>query len=97
MASTSSSARLPQLTIREVKTSAVEVPMTYPLGTSAATVRRAPLLLIDLETEGGGDGTHLPVLLSPERTAGHRRGAPRRCRPLQERDRGAARHRSQAR
>src|SRR5258708_20927639 len=56
MASTSSAARLPQLTIREVKTSAVEVPMTYPLGTSAATVRRAPLLLIDLETEEGVTG-----------------------------------------
>jgi len=53
MAGTSSAARLPQLTIREVKTSAVEVPMTYPLGTSAATVRKAPLLLIDLETEEG--------------------------------------------
>ena len=37
----SSAARLPQLTIREVKTSAVEVPMTYPLGTSAANVRKA--------------------------------------------------------
>ena len=30
--------------------------MTYPLGTSAATVRRAPLLLIDLETEEGITG-----------------------------------------
>jgi len=30
-----SAARLPQLTIREVKTSAVEVPMTYPLGAAA--------------------------------------------------------------
>ena len=56
MAGTSSAARLTQLTIREVKTSAVEVPMTYPLGTSAATVRRAPLLLIDLETEEGVTG-----------------------------------------
>jgi hypothetical protein len=97
MAGTSSAARLPQLRIREVKTSAVEVPMTYPLGTSAATVSRAPLLLIDLETEEGGYRTHLPVLLSPERTAGHRSGAARRCRPRQGRDRGAARHRSQAR
>src|ERR1700746_780881 len=52
----SSAARLPQLTIREVKTSAVEVPMRYPLGTSAATVRKAPLLLIDLETEEGVTG-----------------------------------------
>jgi mandelate racemase len=56
MAGTSSAARLPQLRIREVKTSAVEVPMTYPLGTSAATVSRAPLLLIDLETEEGVTG-----------------------------------------
>ena len=56
MAGTSSAARLPRLTIREVKTSAVQVPMTYPLGTSAATVRRAPLLLIDLETEEGVTG-----------------------------------------
>src|SRR5258708_39666053 len=56
MASTSSAARLPQLTIREVKTSAVEVPMTYPLGTSAATVSRGPLRLIDVETEEGETG-----------------------------------------
>ena len=56
MVATRNAARLPQLTIREVKTSAVEVPMTYSLGTSAATVRRAPLLLIDLETEEGISG-----------------------------------------
>lgn len=49
-------ARLPQLTIRNVNTFAVEVPMTYPLGTSAATVKKAPLLLIDLETEEGVTG-----------------------------------------
>ncbi len=48
--------RLPPLTIRGVTTVAVEVPMTYPLGTSAATVRRAPLLLVDLETEDGITG-----------------------------------------
>src|SRR5215469_16572203 len=48
--------RLPPLTIREVKTSAVEVPMTFPLGTSADAVRRAPMLLIDLETEDGVTG-----------------------------------------
>src|SRR6516225_7226333 len=56
MAATRNAARLPQLTISEVKTSAVEVPMTYALGTSAATVRKAPLLLIDLETEEGVTG-----------------------------------------
>lgn len=48
--------RLPPLTVKEVRTSAVEVPMTYPLGTSAGTVRRAPLLLVDLETEEGITG-----------------------------------------
>jgi mandelate racemase len=49
-------APLPQLTIRSVNTFAVEVPITYPLGTSAATVTVAPLLLIDLETEEGVTG-----------------------------------------
>ncbi|HEX8666424.1 MAG TPA: enolase C-terminal domain-like protein [Beijerinckiaceae bacterium] len=39
------------LTIRGVRTTAVEVPMTFALGTSAATIRAAPLLLVDLDTE----------------------------------------------
>ncbi len=43
----------PGLTIRGVKTAAVEVPMNFPLGTSAAIVRAAPLLLVDLLTEEG--------------------------------------------
>ncbi|WP_242354935.1 MULTISPECIES: enolase C-terminal domain-like protein [Anaeromyxobacter] len=47
---------LPPLTIRGVTTFAVEVPMTYPLGTSAATVTRAPLLLVELETDEGITG-----------------------------------------
>jgi mandelate racemase len=41
------------LTIRGLRTTPVEAPMTYALGTSAATVRAAPLLLVDLETEQG--------------------------------------------
>ena len=41
------------LTIRSVRTVAVLVPLTFPLGTSAATVRDAPMLLVDLETEEG--------------------------------------------
>jgi mandelate racemase len=41
------------LTIRGLQTHAVEVPMRHPLGTSAAIVDRAPLLLVDLETEEG--------------------------------------------
>jgi mandelate racemase len=51
-----SPAPLPSLKIRGVRTAAVDVPMTFPLGTSAATVRSAPLLLVDLETEEGVTG-----------------------------------------
>ena len=51
-----STTRLPLLTIRGIRTSAVEVPMKFPLGTSAGTVHSAPLLLIDLETEEGITG-----------------------------------------
>ena len=47
---------LPRLTIRGLNTVAVSVPMNLPLGTSAVTVRSAPLLLIDLETEEGITG-----------------------------------------
>ena len=44
---------LPRLTIRSVRAVPVMVPMTYALGTSAATVRTAPLLLVDLDTHEG--------------------------------------------
>ncbi|HET7402920.1 MAG TPA: hypothetical protein VFJ62_14095, partial [Usitatibacter sp.] len=44
------------LTIRAIRTTAVEVPMRHVLGTSQAAVRAAPLLLIDLETEEGITG-----------------------------------------
>jgi len=46
----------PQLTVRGIRARAVEVPMKLPLGTSAGTIRSAPLLLIDLETEEGVTG-----------------------------------------
>ena len=46
----------PQLTIRALRAVAVEVPMRYVLGTSAAAVRAAPLLLVDVETEEGVTG-----------------------------------------
>jgi len=46
----------PRLTVRGVRARAVEVPMKLPLGTSAGTLRSAPLLLIDLETEEGVTG-----------------------------------------
>lgn len=44
------------LTVRAVRSIPVKVPMTYTLGTSAATVREAPLLLVGLETEEGVTG-----------------------------------------
>jgi mandelate racemase len=46
----------PVLTIRSIRSRAVSVPMRFALGTSAQTVRAAPLLLIDLETEQGITG-----------------------------------------
>ncbi len=46
-------AAIPILTVRSVSTVAVSVPMRFALGTSAATVREAPLLLIELETNEG--------------------------------------------
>jgi mandelate racemase len=44
------------LTVRALRATAVEIPMNHVLGTSAAAVRAAPLLLIDLETEEGVTG-----------------------------------------
>ncbi len=46
----------PALTLRSVKSTAVEVPLRFVLGTSAAAVRAAPLLLVDVETEQGISG-----------------------------------------
>ncbi|HEY6241690.1 MAG TPA: enolase C-terminal domain-like protein [Burkholderiales bacterium] len=46
----------PQLTVRGIRARAVEVPMKLPLSTSAATIRSAPLLLVDVETEEGVTG-----------------------------------------
>ena len=47
---------LPRLTIRSLRAVPVTVPMTCVLGTSAAAVRAAPLLLVDLETHEGVTG-----------------------------------------
>src|SRR5262245_25434787 len=47
---------VPSLTIRAIRSVGVEVPMTYALGTSRAVITKAPLLLIDLETEEGVTG-----------------------------------------
>ena len=44
------------LTLRAVRAVGVDVPMTYRLGTSAAAMTTAPLVLIDLETQEGVTG-----------------------------------------
>ena len=46
----------PALTIRAIRSVAVDVPMRHVLGTSQAAMRSAPLLLIDLDTEEGITG-----------------------------------------
>jgi mandelate racemase len=47
---------LPRLTIRDLRTRAVRVPMRRPLATSRGLLREAPLVLVDLETEEGVPG-----------------------------------------
>ena len=49
-------AEAPRLIVRDLRVVAVEVPMTYVLGTSRGAFSKAPLLLIDLETEEGITG-----------------------------------------
>jgi mandelate racemase len=46
----------PDLTIRRIAAVGVEVPMTYALGTSRGRIVKAPLVLIDVETEEGVAG-----------------------------------------
>jgi mandelate racemase len=43
----------PILTVRALRAVGVEVPMTYALGTSRGRITKAPLTLIDLQTEEG--------------------------------------------
>ncbi len=47
---------LPALTVRAISAVGVEVPMTFALGTSRGRITKAPLLLIDVETEEGVTG-----------------------------------------
>src|ERR1700736_4563371 len=69
----------PLLTVRAVHAIGVEVPMTYALGTSAAKITTAPLVLVDLETKEGVTGRSYlfcftrdlaPVVLRMIETAG---------------------------
>jgi mandelate racemase len=48
--------RPPLLTMRAIRSIGIEVPMTYALGTSRGVITKAPLILIDLETEEGVTG-----------------------------------------
>jgi len=59
-----------KLTVRNLTARAVNVPMRLPLQTSSGTIRIAPLVLLDLETEEGITGrTYLfcytPLVLKP--------------------------------
>jgi mandelate racemase len=67
------------LTVRAVRAVGVEVPMTYALGTSAAKITTASLVLLDLETNEGVTGRSylfcfsrdlVPVVLRMVETAG---------------------------
>jgi mandelate racemase len=46
----------PSLTLRDIRAVGVEVPMTYALGTSRGAITKAPLLLVDVDTEEGITG-----------------------------------------
>lgn len=46
----------PRLTVRALRTRAVNAPMARPLGTSVARMETAPFFLVDLETEEGVTG-----------------------------------------
>jgi mandelate racemase len=47
---------MPALTVRAIRTTPVEVPLKFVLGTSQGVLRQVPLLLVDLETEQGVTG-----------------------------------------
>ena len=64
------------LRLRSVSCTAVEVPLRYVLGTSAATVRAAPLLLVEVLTEQGVAGhvaPHVDRQVEPARRRRHAR------------------------
>ena len=46
----------PALTLRDIRAVGVEVPMTYALGTSRGAIAKAPLLLVDVDTDEGVTG-----------------------------------------
>jgi len=59
--------QVPELSVRAVRATAVEVPLRFVLGTSQGAIRQATLLLIDVETQEGVTGrsyvfAHLPAI-----------------------------------
>lgn len=46
----------PELNVRAIRATPVEVPLNFVLGTSQGALRQVPLLLVDLETEEGVTG-----------------------------------------
>jgi len=65
MAGAATDANLPRLTLRGLRTTPLLVPMRHALGTSAATVRAAPMLLLDLETNEGVTGRAYQFCYTP--------------------------------
>jgi mandelate racemase len=59
-----------RLTVRAIRAQPVMVPMRYALGTSAATLRTAPLLLVDLETNEGVVGHAFQFCYTPAAVPG---------------------------
>jgi mandelate racemase len=66
-----------KLTLRSLRTRAVEVPLRYVLGTSAATVRAAPLLAARCRDRGRRHRPLLPVSAIGAARPRHRRRAGR--------------------
>ena len=67
---------VPRLTVRAISAVGVEVPMTYALGTSRGRITKAPLLLIDVETEEGVTGRAYLWSYFPRGDAGDRQHPP---------------------
>ncbi|HEX5508815.1 MAG TPA: enolase C-terminal domain-like protein [Pseudolabrys sp.] len=63
-------APMPRLTVRRINATPVQVPLTFVLGTSAGAVAKAPLLLVDVETEEGPVGRSYLFCYLPAAAAG---------------------------
>ena len=69
----------PSLIVRDIRAIGVEVPMTYALGTSRGAITKAPLLLVDVDTEEGVTGRayvwcYLPEAMPATKPVARRNG-----------------------